>query len=325
VRAVRLDIGRSTLHAAGIESITDEQLRQAYAVREAAHRDAAPMEPLSPYPQWAGLVRQVPAGTLRWHWLLDGGYADLTTFDSSAIGYIDLRVAPSHRRKGLGSALLASVLAVAGAHDVDRILGRFADPGSEAFARVSGATVGNRTIHSVLTLPAPVTPRPVPGFTVTSWTDRAPDALLTSYAESRHAINDAPHTDADRDEVWTPTRIREFEEIVAVRGRQTRVTAVLDGTRVVGFTELRVSFDHGVIASTEDTAILTEHRGLGLAAWMKSVSLGLLQRDRPDVTGVLTGNDATNAPMLAVNRRLGFQPVATWTDAVLPIPANRRL
>ena len=125
--------------------------------------------------------------------------------------------------------------------------------------------------------------------------------------------------------MWTPLRVREFEGIVARRGRQTRVTVVLDGLDVVGFTELRVSLDRGVIASTEDTAIAAGYRGIGLATWIKATSLALLQRDRPDVTGVITGNDAMNAAMLAVNQRLGFRPVATWTDAVMLVVHSRQM
>jgi hypothetical protein len=42
------------------------------------------------------------------------------------------------------------------------------------------------------------------------------------------------------------------------------------------------------------------------------------------VVGVVTGNDAMNAAMLAVNQRPGFRPVATWTDAGGAQPSDVR-
>ncbi len=52
---------------------------------------------------------------------------------------------------------------------------------------------------------------------------------------------------------------------------------------------------------------------------MKAGSLAELRLDRPDVELVSTTNAGANAGMLAVNRRLGFLPVATASACVLDL------
>jgi GNAT superfamily N-acetyltransferase len=54
------------------------------------------------------------------------------------------------------------------------------------------------------------------------------------------------------------------------------------------------------------TGTLRSHRGRGLATLAKRASLA--RAGELGLTAVYTGNDATNAPMLAINRRLGYRP-----------------
>jgi RimJ/RimL family protein N-acetyltransferase len=72
-------------------------------------------------------------------------------------------------------------------------------------------------------------------------------------------------------------------------------------------------------AFTDDTAVLAAHRGRGLAAWIKDACLRRLSTERPDVTAVVTENDVTNAPMLAVNAKLGFVETSIRTEAILDL------
>jgi GNAT superfamily N-acetyltransferase len=160
----------------------------------------------------------------------------------------------------------------------------------------------------------------VDGFALRSWTDRTPDDLLDTLVDARDAINDAPSTPGIEPDRFSPARVRELEETVARRGVQARLTVALDpADRIVGFTELRVGPEPGALATTEDTAVLADHRGRGLASWIKAESLRLLRADRPDVDRVVTDNAETNASMLAVNARLGFRTVSRWRQAILDI------
>jgi GNAT superfamily N-acetyltransferase len=67
-------------------------------------------------------------------------------------------------------------------------------------------------------------------------------------------------------------------------------------------------------AHSVGTAVLREHRGRGLGLLMKRH--GLAAAGELGITRAVTVNDETNAPMLAINRALGYQPFASrlgWT------------
>ena len=81
-------------------------------------------------------------------------------------------------------------------------------------------------------------------------------------------------------------------------------TAVFDGERPVAFCLLQVVPDERR-AENDFTATHREYRGRGLARLVKLASLRWCVGHGID--RVYTGNDATNAPMLAVNRRLGYR------------------
>jgi RimJ/RimL family protein N-acetyltransferase len=61
------------------------------------------------------------------------------------------------------------------------------------------------------------------------------------------------------------------------------------------------------------------YRGRHLASWIKDGCLRQLTFERPDVRQVVTENDVTNGPMLAVNERLGFVATSVRTEAVLDL------
>lgn len=86
------------------------------------------------------------------------------------------------------------------------------------------------------------------------------------------------------------------------------VTIALSGEEIVGVS---------VIAPTEEgqwftdyTGVLREYRGKGLALAMKATGLHAAQA--AGAQSVRTNNDSNNAPMLAVNRKLGFEPEPGW-------------
>lgn len=317
----RLNVSRFDVH-----TVPAAALAEIYEIRRACSLAAAPDEPFPTLAEWSALVTKAPPGVGRWHWLTDGGYAGLTRAYASARGRIEICVMPCSRRRGIGTALLSEVMTTALSLGCETIIGRVGDSDGVAFAQRHGCCAGNSQQRSVLTLPPAGSAPPVAGYMLVTWTGQAPDWLLESYAAARSAINDAPRSGAIPPEIWSPRRVRDMEQTVAARGRRGLVTvAVTDDHEVAGFTELRISPEPGAIASTEDTAVISGHRGRGLATWIKTESLALLRRVRPDVTTVVTTNDTANEAMLGVNRRLGFVPVATWTDMVLSIGRPIRL
>jgi RimJ/RimL family protein N-acetyltransferase len=80
--------------------------------------------------------------------------------------------------------------------------------------------------------------------------------------------------------------------------------AVLDGDRVVAFSFMKVSGDRGQHGFT---ATARDYRGRGLATVAKRHALRAAAAR--GVQRVATSNAEENAPMRAINRRLGFEPV----------------
>jgi hypothetical protein len=82
---------------------------------------------------------------------------------------------------------------------------------------------------------------------------------------------------------------------------------ILDGERPVAITYLVVD-PLGGRATTAFTGTARSHRGRGLARLVKLASIAWAAEHR--IERMLTGNDSTDAPMLAVNSRLGYAPVS---------------
>lgn len=87
--------------------------------------------------------------------------------------------------------------------------------------------------------------------------------------------------------------------------------AVLDSGTVLSYTSVLVAGDR---AWTSMTGTRPESRGRGLATLAKQHSLNALAA--AGVDNAWTGNDAANAPMLAVNERLGYRRSASTWGAV---------
>ena len=232
----------------------------------------------------------LPTGddVLRWAEIEDGRVIGAAVSTPAADGrFVRIFVAEPHRRRGIGSALLAAV--------------RAAHPGAaltavtttgEAFAVRHGAAVRLRLLVMEQWLRA----APAPDREVEIWRDRVPEALASSLDTTYRSLADAPG--ADRQDLY---RTR------AGPGNELWIAGVVTGGEVVAFTEIEAGA--GPEASQHNTVVRPAHRrrGLGLA-----VKLGLaayLRIHRPHLTTVTTTVSATNTAMIGLNERAGYRTV----------------
>ncbi len=251
--------------------------------------------------------------------IVAGGVAVLPLRDNTTLAYVDAWVHPDDRRRGHGSAVLAALC------DVARDAGRtrlFAEAvwgvddetsAGREFVLARGFTAD--LVDAIRQLDSPSDPPEAPaaeGYTLHTWRGECPDQWVEEYADLRQRMNsEAPSGDVGlEEEYWDADRVRLDEAATARSRREIQVVVARhDAGRLVGHTQLLFPED-GVEVYQWDTLVLPEHRGHGLGLALKvaamRASVDLLEGRRR----VTTYNAGSNAPMIAVNERLGFRQVA---------------
>jgi mycothiol synthase len=299
----------------------DEELLALHALEEAC---APPGEPFRPAELSLAYYRHSTA-RIRRHFFADEGdllvgAATLSVF-GSAFHIADLAVLPSYRRQGIGTALLQELRAAAREVGASSFFGHHWSEDGAAFASHVGALDDQRDVRAMLDLRIAELPQPsVPaGWRLLTWIGAAPDDLLESYTRCRDAMRDAPDPAGVEWPAITVEDVRELEQTAANRGREMRVSVVIDDrNEVAAFTDLRVT-PGAATAATDDTAVAAWARGRGLGRAVKLESLRRLCVDRPEVETVTTTNAERNAAMRHINTRVGFVPTVFLTSAVLTL------
>lgn len=217
-------------------------------------------------------------------------------------------VHPDHRGQGIGTELLTRVESHLREVGGGRVQGYSAD--DEATLRWHagrGFTLGQELRYSAVQTGdvPPVPPLPA-GVTAVTFAEAGPEAVyavdsISTLDEPNDVPVDAIEYDQWFTHVWcAPELDRDLSIAVYVDGVPATVT-LLDVDPATGR------------GASGGTGTLREYRGRGLAKIAKTVSLhAAAQRG---VTVAYTGNDEVNAPMLAVNKWLGYRQVATqWSQ-----------
>lgn len=149
------------------------------------------------------------------------------------------------------------------------------------------------------------------GYRLVAWDGMVPGELAATFAVAHRAMDDMPMDDTDYGTVhWDVDRVRQAVRTIESRGELIHTVAAVtesDGS-VVGFTELVVPGDGKGDAQHYSTGVLLEHRGHGLARWMKAEAIRQARERCPYLDGLLTDTTDSNRPMRAVNDALGYMP-----------------
>src|SRR5262249_13762954 len=258
-----------------------------------------------------------PMSRRKW-WCAEGdgaviGWASLglvVETSEEGVGWAAVNVHPEHRGRGIGSALLEVALEHAAAIEARKLhtWSRADDP-TVAFARAHGFEQTNSSDMLVLDPRTVAAPEPPPGVELRPFTafedDPSPihhvDELSMVDEPGEITFDDIPY-DYWLAHFWAnPLLDRDASIVAIVEGTPATVTSIL------------VDRDRGP-ATNNGTGTLPEYRGRGLAMLAKRASL--VHAAQLGVTAVYTGNDATNAPMQAINRKLGYTPcssILSWS------------
>jgi len=194
-------------------------------------------------------------------------------------------------------------------------------PGT-AFAAARGFVRKHAELHQVLELPVPdeqlaAFDQPIPGYEIVQWREHAPEEWLEQFAALlTWMTEDFPHGDRTLEATrWTPALIREAEARRIAQGRFTYTTAAVHSAsgELAAYTQMGGSPENPGRRNQYDTYVRRTHRGNRLGIAVKAPNLRALQADLAQPAALHTWNAPENAPMIAVNDKLGFRPVAQRT------------
>ena len=269
------------------------------------------------------------------------GVADIIlSGDNPRLMWFDISVLPEFRRQGVGTSLLSQLAAHARARDRDLLTIECHDraPAGPAFLQRIGAVQGLvealnqlrladldsdllqawRDLGSALSA----------DFELGLWDKAYPDEHLPAVAHLLQQVaNETPRDSLQMEDThFTPELVRGFDEEQRAGGDQrwTLYAIHRDSAQLAGITEVFWNPNRPTILSQGFTGVMPAHRGRGLGRWLKSEMLARLLRDRPQLQVIRTGNADSNAPMLNMNRALGFRRYAAWVTWQVELPAVER-
>lgn len=228
--------------------------------------------------------------------------------------WLQVIVAPEQRRRGIGTTLFTQAARFArsqGAAVLESSV-RDDDAGSLHFAERRDYRVARHSFDSSLDLAAFDESRfsdllgrvEAEGFRFFSLADAGP--LTEVLKHKLYELNRITALDNPGNNRTFPT-YASFDKNVFSASWFRADTQLLaaDGERWVGLSAL-AWYPEGRLAANAFTGVLPEYRGRGLATALKLHAIRLARR--LGAGSVRTNNDSLNAPMLAVNRSLGYGP-----------------
>lgn len=250
------------------------------------------------------------------------GWAELPERDNTDVAFLEIAVPARHRRRGHGTAVLQWLCRRAAQDGRSKALTettRFADdetgPGRE-FVIASGFAFDTVNAQRQLDLPTQQPPVEMrDGYGLAAWRGDIPPQWIDEYAVLRSLLNqEAPSGETElENEFWDADRLRlEIDQWWRQhRVAQTVVAVAPDGS-LAGHTQLVFPRDSPDVYQW-DTLVLAQHRGHGLGLALKRQAMVEAADLLADRTRIVTWNDATNDPMIAVNEELGYRLTA-WSD-----------
>jgi mycothiol synthase len=241
--------------------------------------------------------------------------------------WADLYVRPDHRRQGIGSSWLPVMLELMDTHGCTVLGIGTEETSGHAFLRWVGAEAKLVGAENRLKL-ADVDwkmverwvgdgPKRSPQTKLEAYDGPLPEAMWDDFAPQLSGmLNTIPFENLDHGEiVVTPDHIRVFYARLEVGDERlhTMLTREPDGV-ISAITDTTWASHRASIIEQRFTGVRPDARGRGLGKWIKAAMLAHLHELYPQAQWVVTENAGSNAPMLAINKKLGFRQYRVATE-----------
>ena len=322
-----------------LRAASDEEYARLNAFKNVGRREVLPEDPPVPCDEDVALWQALPAfveqtAWARWDRLHESilAFAEAHihhTGDNPNLMEIKIEVLPEFRRQGTARGLLRLIAEHSRRHSRRLLVAECNDrvPAGAAFLTRIGATRGLQEALNQLRLEDLDrslvrrwlgASRPLAqDFDLVLWTEAYPPERLTEFsAVLQVAANDEPRESLElEDRNFAPEIVRQWDEFqrAGTQQRWTLVAIERRSDRIAGLTELTWSPNRPAIVDQHFTGVLPEYRNRGLGRWLKAAMLEKILTDLPEVQLIRSGNAGSNAPMLKINRALGFRPHLGWS------------
>ncbi|MFL5953074.1 MAG: GNAT family N-acetyltransferase [Gaiellaceae bacterium] len=280
----------------------------------ALSRASTPTIVISPA-SWRHRVATVPERARRKGWVAEDDGAivasayGLRNFftEGSTTGWVSVDVDSSHRGRGLGSKLFELVddhVCAIGA--TSQMVMFFESDAGVAFARARGFHEVRAEVESTLD-PRAVSERPPADVDLRRVADVDPtivyrvDMEVTQDVPATEPVDHMPYDEWEQHVLAHPLFAPDGSFVAMADGEAAAVSLLI--------------VDDVGRATSMFTGTRRHYRGRGLARAVKLASIEWAAAN--GVTQLVTTNDETNAPMLAINRRLGYRPAGRRVEYLL--------
>ena len=339
-----------------IEYYTPSSIDDAVLIERTAHSNRMLAEELPDDPPLIPedsikRMRNLPS-TLRVHlWLLryqnriaGQAYLDWEELETNRhLAFVDVTLEPELRRRGIGSQLMSLAVdwAIRSGKTVLRAESVATLPTGRHFLEACGFKAGlaahinqldaRLLDHALMVRWLTAGQQRAADYRVETWEGPVPDAHLADFANVTNVMNSEPRGDLDiEDTLMTPEMIRDEEAFLFANGTRRLISVArhVPSSALVGFTALSWSPKRAAIVWQHGTGVEDRHRNQGLGRWLKAANMMALLGANPTARFVRTGNADSNAPMLAINQRMGFAPLTAeiaWQGEASDVAASLKL